>query len=111
MEIVAVKDVEAEKRSDIIMKTLFGENANRGSRTQFGTVVIPPGARIPIQGAGCHAADEYSLVLKGSITTMSGGQEYRVTCGQATFIPAGEAHWCINDGDKDCEIVWILVKP
>ncbi|AEF93440.1 Cupin 2 conserved barrel domain protein [Desulfotomaculum nigrificans CO-1-SRB] len=110
MEIVTIKDVEADKSSDVIMKTLFDENIIKDGRTKFGTVVIPPGVRVPQEGAGSHGADEYSIVLKGSIVTMSGGKEYRVTGGQATFIPAGEAHWCLNDGKEDCEIVWVLVN-
>jgi len=109
LEIVTIKDAEADQSSDVIMKTLFGDNVNDG-RTRFGTVMIPPGIRIPAQGASSHDADEYSVVLKGSIVTMSGGKEYRVTSGQATFIPAGEAHWCLNDGNENCEIIWVLVK-
>jgi quercetin dioxygenase-like cupin family protein len=110
MEIVKVKDIEDENRPGITMKTLFNESIIDGGRTLMGTVSIPPGARIPIEGTGAHIQDEYGLVLKGSFVTMSGGQEHRVSSGQATFIPRGEEHWAYNDGTEECEIVWVLVE-
>ncbi|WP_026695652.1 cupin domain-containing protein [Peribacillus kribbensis] len=110
MEVVKVKDVAEDNRPGITMKTLFNEAVIEGGRTLMGTVSIPPGARIPIEGTGAHEEDEYGLVLKGSIVTRSGEKEYRVSSGEATFIPRGEEHWAYNDGTEDCEIVWILVK-
>ncbi|MBO8137847.1 MAG: cupin domain-containing protein [Desulfotomaculum sp.] len=110
MKIVTVADVETEKRSGIIMKTLFGENVDKDAKVTFGIVVVPPGTRVPAEGAGAHDGDEYSLILKGSLLSVSGGKEYRVSEGQAAFIPAGEEHWSINDGNEDCEIVWAIIK-
>lgn len=110
MEIVKVKEVEAENRPEVTMKTLFNESIVDGGRTMMGTVSIPPGARIPLEGTGAHDQDEYGLVLKGAIVTMSGGKEHRVSSGQATFIPRGEEHWAYNDGQEECEIVWVLVN-
>ncbi|WP_273484186.1 cupin domain-containing protein [Desulforamulus ruminis] len=107
MEIVTIKDAAAETglNTDAILKTLFKQQEG----TKFGTVVIPPGVRIPREGTGVHGSDEYSLVLKGTVTVMSSGKEYQVTSGQATLIPAGEAHWSMNRGSEDCEIVWVLI--
>ncbi|MDM5196738.1 cupin domain-containing protein [Fictibacillus enclensis] len=110
MQIVTVKEVVEDDRPEVSMKTLFNEAIIEGGRTLMGTVSIPAGARIPLEGTGAHDQDEYGLVLKGSIVTMSGGEEYRVSSGQATFIPRGEEHWAYNDGQEDCEIVWVLVN-
>ncbi|ABO50089.1 Cupin 2, conserved barrel domain protein [Desulforamulus reducens MI-1] len=105
MQVIAITDIVADKNPAIVMKTIFSDK-----NITMGTVVIPPGARIPKQGIGVHEGDEYSLILKGSIKTMSGGKEYQVQGGQATFIPAGEEHWCCNDDTEECEIVWFLTK-
>jgi quercetin dioxygenase-like cupin family protein len=110
MNIVTVKEIVEESRPGVSMKTIFDESVIQGGRTLLGTVSIPPGARIPLSGTGSHEQDEYGIVLKGSILTMSGGKEYRVSSGQATFIPNGEEHWALNDGQEDCEIVWVLVN-
>ncbi|MED1466890.1 cupin domain-containing protein [Bacillus salipaludis] len=110
MNIVTVKEIAAENRPEVTMKTIFDESVVEGGRTLLGTVSIPPGARIPLTGTGSHEQDEYGIVLKGSMLTMSGGKEYRVSSGQATFIPHGEEHWALNDRQEDCEIVWVLVN-
>ncbi|RFU66865.1 cupin domain-containing protein [Peribacillus saganii] len=110
MQVVAVNSVKAENRPGITMKTLFDRSVIEGGRTLLGTVKIPPGARIPVEGTGSHDQDEYGLIIKGSIVTMSGGKEFRVSAGEATFIPRGEEHWALNDGVEDCEIVWVLVE-
>lgn len=110
MKVVTVKDIAADKRKDVIMKTLFGTDVDATGKVTFGTVIVPPGARIPKSGNGVHEGNEYSLILKGSILSGSGGKEYKLSSGQASFIPAGEEHWCRNDGEEDCEIVWVLVN-
>lgn len=110
MEVRTVKEVTPDNLPHIVMRILFDENVIEGGRASFGVVTIPPGVRVPIEGTGSHEGDEYSIVLKGSIITMSGGSEYRVSSGQTTFIPAGEEHWAFNDGEEECEIVWVLVK-
>ncbi|PGY10302.1 cupin domain-containing protein [Bacillus sp. AFS031507] len=110
MNVITLEDVAKEDRPGITMKTLFDESIIEGARASIGTVSVPAGARIPLQGTGSHEQDEYAIFLKGSILTMSGGKEYRVSAGQATFIPHGEEHWAYNDGQEDCELVWVLVN-
>ncbi|WP_017728851.1 cupin domain-containing protein [Halalkalibacterium ligniniphilum] len=110
MEIVKVKDIVSEEHSGVTMKILFNGSGIQGRSTTFGTVSISPGSRVPFAGIGSHEQDEYGLVLKGTLVTMSGGVEQRISSGQATFIPRGEEHWAYNDGIEDCEIVWVLVE-
>lgn len=106
MKILKIDDIKALDRKDLTMKTVFEENG----KFSMGTVVIPPGTRAPKVGAGAHEDDEYSIILKGSLKTMSGDKEYTVKAGEATFIPAGEAHWALNESDTDCELVWMMLK-
>lgn len=110
MVVVSTESVKADDRPNVSLKTLFSEEHIDGGRAKFGVVTIPPQARIPLKGTGSHGEDEYSLVVKGSILTGIGDKEYRLTAGDASLIPAGEAHWAYNDGDEECEIVWVLVK-
>ncbi|KGK89628.1 cupin [Desulfosporosinus sp. HMP52] len=110
MKIITNADIKAADRSDVIMKTLFGADALKDAQVTMGTVVFPPGARVPAEGVGVHAEHEYSFIMRGSILTVSGGKECRVSEGQASLIPAGEEHWALNDGTENCEIVWFLVK-
>jgi quercetin dioxygenase-like cupin family protein len=105
MQIVSVNEVMAKASGKARLKTLFEEE-----KVAMGTAVFPPGARVPQDGTGVHDADEFSIILKGSILTMSGGKENRIGQGQACLIPQGEAHWSLNDTDEDCELVWVLVK-
>lgn len=43
MKIVTVKNVEADKRTDVTMKTLFGPGAAEQARVTMGMAVFPPG--------------------------------------------------------------------
>lgn len=111
MKIITNETVAPAERSDVLMKTLFGRDKQENQNLTMGTVVFPPGARVPAQGTGAHGEHEFSYVISGSLLTMSGGREYRIRQGQATWIPAGEEHWAYNDGTENCEILWVLAKP
>jgi quercetin dioxygenase-like cupin family protein len=110
MKLAHVQQVEARRASGYSLKQLFGERDVAGGRTAFGTVLLAPGARIPQEGISLHNEDEYSLVLKGSIVIQSGDVTRRIEAGWATLIPAGEAHWVLNDGEEEAEVVWALVR-
>lgn len=110
MLVINSKEIQPADRPGVSLKTLFAESVIDGGRTTFGTVVVPAKTRIPLNGTGVHEQDEYSIVIKGSIVTGIGDKVYRMSAGEASLIPAGEAHWSYNDGDEDCEVVWALVK-
>lgn len=111
MNIIKINEVNAAEGLSIVLKTLFDIDVTQKGRLTIGTAQIPPGVRVPAEGEGVHDGDEYAILFKGSARIVSGGTEYRMSADQASFIPAGEAHWSINDGDTDCELVWILVTP
>jgi quercetin dioxygenase-like cupin family protein len=110
MMIAHANEVQAEPVPGVILKTLFPFHALEGGKTRFGMVTIPPGGRIPVTGLAPHDEDEYSILVKGSMVTTIGEREYRLQAGDATLIPAGEAHAVHNDGDEECVLVWALVK-
>jgi len=110
MDIVHNESVKVEASNEVTMRTFFDKSLFKGARTTFGKVIIPPGVRVPEKGMGKHNEDEYSIILQGTLKTESGGKEYRVRAGDATYIPKDEPHYAINDGDEDCIIVYALVK-
>ncbi|MED4582613.1 cupin domain-containing protein [Brevibacillus choshinensis] len=111
MIVINANEVNQDNRpDDARLKTLFPKGIIDGGKVMFGTVVIPPKARVPMKGQGAHDQDEYSYIMRGTIQTESGGKAYTVSAGEATLIPAGEEHWAYNAGDEDCEIVWVLVE-
>jgi quercetin dioxygenase-like cupin family protein len=111
MKIIKINEVDAEKGLNIVLKTLFDEDVTQKERLVIGTARISPGTRVPAEGESVHDGDEYAIIFKGRSSIVSGGQEYQVSEGLASFIPAGEAHWSINESDTNCELIWMLVKP
>ncbi|GIO22156.1 cupin domain-containing protein [Oceanobacillus sp. J11TS1] len=77
---------------------------------KFGTVTIAPGERIPKEGFSLHEENEYAVIIEGEVEGESGGQAFHTPANCSTFIPAGEAHWTKNIGDKPCRVVWVLLK-
>lgn len=81
-----------------------------GKKTvKMGKAIMKPGVRVPVEGMNPHDADEFSYIVKGSL--ISGTEEITTTVsgGDFSFIPKGMKHWCKNEGNEDCELIWILV--
>jgi quercetin dioxygenase-like cupin family protein len=110
MIVVHAKEACAKQGLEVELKSIFGADVVPKGRAVFGTVTIPSGARIPVEGTGVHEQDEYSYIVKGSLVVSIDGVEHRVKAGDATLIPAGEAHWAYNDGNEEVLIIWTLVS-
>ena len=76
----------------------------------MGYAVFAPGARVPAQGLASHAEDEYAYFISGGLKCFSGGEYYEVKAGDATFIPAGEEHYSVNESDEPCTLVYMLAQ-
>lgn len=92
-----------------IVQNLFHDQYPN-TEVKFGFVTVPVGERLPKEGTNAHEEQEYSYMLKGTLRGVSGGEPYEISAGEASLIPAGEQHWCINDGDEPVELVFALVK-
>lgn len=92
-----------------IVQTIFHDKF-LGAEVKFGFVSVPAGERLPIEGTTAHDEHEYSFVIKGTLTGESGGRLFTINAGDASYIPAGEQHWCVNESDSACELVYALVK-
>jgi quercetin dioxygenase-like cupin family protein len=101
--------IERPKVTEEIVQTLF-EDRFQGAEVKFGYVSIPAGERLPKEGTTFHEEHEYSYIIKGSLSGNSGGNPYKINAGEASYISAGEQHWCVNEGDSACELVYALVK-
>ncbi|WP_040227170.1 cupin domain-containing protein [Bhargavaea cecembensis] len=108
MDIFKLADVKEEGNDSYSMKTVFSEPVG-DSEVKVGRVVIRAGEKVPLTGVSKHAENEYSIILKGSLITEIGGEKIRVSAGDATLIPKGEEHVATNDGDEDCELVFVMV--
>ncbi|MBG9447312.1 MULTISPECIES: cupin domain-containing protein [Bacillaceae] len=108
MEVLNIEKINPDPNAAVPLKTVFSQKALAGD-LKVGTVVIPPGKRVPLTGVSNHSENEYSIIVKGSIVTETNGKTYRVSSGEATYIPAGQEHIAYNDSEEDCEIVWVLV--
>ncbi|MEH7123740.1 cupin domain-containing protein [Bacillus sp. JJ1532] len=104
-----VQETKSFDATKTIMDTFFHDERKHAD-IQFGKVSIAPGERVPVEGLSCHEGNEYSFIVKGSLKGESGGESFQIQAGEATFIPAGEEHWCLNTAQEPCEIVWVLVK-
>ncbi|UPW81969.1 cupin domain-containing protein [Lysinibacillus sp. Ag94] len=100
-----IKEIMQE---DIVQQNLF-QDQYKESEIKFGFVKIKPGERLPLSGTTSHIENEYSFIVRGSLTGESGGKNYRISQGEASFIPAGEPHWCMNDSEETVELVYALL--
>lgn len=108
MEILNIKELEQEGNQSYSMHTIFKEQQQEAA-VKVGHVTIYPGETVPLTGVSKHEENEYSVIVKGSLVTEIDGKQYRVSAGQATFIPKGEEHIAVNDGDDECELVFVMV--
>lgn len=110
MIVVRSNEIESEDIPGVELKTLLPFDVISGGRTRFGMVSIPPKGRIPLKGVAPHDEDEYSILVKGKMITTIGDQEFLLSAGDSTLIPAGEAHAVYNPGEEECLLIWALVK-
>lgn len=99
---------QASVTEEIVQSLFQGEF--QGAEIDFGFVSIPAGERLPKEGTTFHEEHEYSFIVKGSLSGESGEEPFHITAGKASYIPAGEHHWCVNKGEEPCELVYALVK-
>lgn len=107
MEIIKLKDLLNNGEHQTVL-SIFNQDVKDG-RITMGTATILPGERVPKEGASKHRENEYSVIVKGSIVTKTGGKTVIVKSGEATFIPAWQEHVSYNESEESCEVVWVLV--
>lgn len=108
MEIIKPKDLHQTDHGTYKMLDAFVKNSEKNI-IKMGKAVIKPGARIPAEGMNPHDADEFSYIVKGSLVSGTESVNTSISEGEFSFIPRGMKHWCKNETNEDCELIWILI--
>jgi quercetin dioxygenase-like cupin family protein len=92
------------------MYPYFKEEEKPSDKFDSGFIIFPPGAVMPSEGKSCHTGYEVSYVISGTLTIEANGQVMTFQDGNTIYIPAGEAHRCVNNGDVDCVVAYMIVQ-
>jgi mannose-6-phosphate isomerase-like protein (cupin superfamily) len=69
-----------------------------------GTTTFDPGRGIPLHS---HNVEECVLVLEGRADVVVGTDEFEVSAGDLTWVPAGINHCFSNPGPSRLTIYWV----
>lgn len=108
MEKVNIESVKGTGMPMYEMKKLF-EKSGDFSNVSMSWISLTPGERVPAEGFSVHEEDEYSFIYSGEIKAFANGEISVEKAGDATFFPAGDEHWCINESDEPCLLVCFMV--
>jgi HTH-type transcriptional regulator, repressor for puuD len=78
-------------------------NSDRPSLTT-GITALPPGTAVPLHS---HNVEECVLVLDGSGVAVIDGDEFSVSAGCSTWVPAGIAHRFASSPTQALRIYWV----
>lgn len=109
MKKVNINDIDPVGMPMYEMKKLFNKQDNFNEMS-MSVISLLPGERVPAEGMSCHEEDEYSFFISGEVDTYCDGKYSVEKAGDATFIPAGMEHWCINNGSEPCKLVCFMLK-
>ena len=91
------------------MQRLFSASGSFATMS-MSYITLLPGQRVPENGTGVHAEDEYSFCLEGEVYTESGTFQGICRTGEGTLIPHGEHHWCENRTDRPCRLLCVMIQ-
>lgn len=77
--------------------------------SETGAYVIQPGERVPEEGWTSHEGNELSVILDGEIELVTPDDEYTVSAGTFSAIPAGVKHYSVNETDDPVKLVYTAV--
>jgi quercetin dioxygenase-like cupin family protein len=106
MEIIRRKDAEKTERK-VWFDKLFTVGPNK--EVQIIRVVVEPGARSPLEGAGVHQA-EYDFVVRGTTVMEIGGERVTLNEGDIVYIPDQVPHVGYNETGEDVEILAVVIQ-
>lgn len=93
-----------ERGSGVTTLPYVGSWNTEHNHVSTGETQLEPGASIPEH---THNVEETVLVLGGSAECTLAGESFPLETGDATWIPAGQAHGFRNTGDSVLRIFWV----
>lgn len=102
--------LEDDRKGKTKQYPYFTKSEHPSDRFQCGYIIFPPGGIAPLEGQSCHKGYEISYVVSGSITVQAGEGTMTFNAGNTIFIPPGESHNCVNNGDDDCVVAYMIVE-
>ncbi len=79
-----------------------------GAETSMQLFEIEPGATVPEHS---HPHEQTGFLYEGTVTFVSGGEEFVVEAGDAFNIPGGEPHSVTNGSDAPARGVDVFSPP
>lgn len=104
MEHVRSSDVEAAEPVDNVSLRRLAS----GEETSMQRFEIEPGATVPEHS---HRHEQIGFLYEGTVTFVSGGEEFTVEAGDSFAIPGGESHSVTNDGDAVARGIDVFSPP
>jgi quercetin dioxygenase-like cupin family protein len=75
-----------------------------------GEVVYQSGSRVPSEGFCQHEGKELCYIAKGEVTFGTEEGNIVVKEGEFHYLNKAVPHFCRNDGDSECRLLYILIK-
>lgn len=102
--ILRIDDIPARDRGDGIRTIPLVTRRTGATHFINGYTIFPPLGAVQLH---LHNCDECVIVLEGEAVACIDGVEHRLKAGDATFIPAGAAHYFRNvSATEEMKILW-----
>ena len=104
--------VRRDQRKGLILpgqsheQELLSPDLNR--KIEFLWTRIPPGTKT---GVYQHEGEECGVILKGSLWTRVGEEEFTLNVGDSIYFKGSFPHQFENRGDKSVETTWAITPP
>ena len=93
-----------DRGNGVVTLPFVGKWNSELNKVTTGMTVFSPGTGIPLHS---HNVEESVLVFEGEATAVIGDEEFELTAGQATWVPAGVPHCFRNRGAGSMTIYWV----
>ena len=93
-----------DRGNGVVTLPFVGKWNSQLNKVTTGMTVFAPGTGIPLHS---HNVEESVLVFQGEATAVIGEEEFDLTAGQATWVPADVPHCFRNRGTGSMTIYWV----
>ena len=100
----------------ILTETNIVNNGNHqvtevlSGKIDIGEVIYQPGSRVPLSGFCSHEGKEFCYIAKGEVVFGTEEGEVIVKEGEFHYLNKSTLHFCRNDCNIECHLLYILIK-